>query len=153
MNKYRCGFLMIILSFTYHIHAFTQQKEKNTLFPMVEIPDSVRLIVGEFLKEQEHLDTNFTAFYIYNFSNPKDYKFKEGIYTFRLMGPHFLSRLMIYTKGKIYLFKSVHIDGLLEEYLSFIKREKVNTEEKLNYLKLISKFLQEEYQTEREIDN
>ena len=145
MNNSSCWFHLTILIACYFFCSSAQQNEKKQLFPMVEIPDSVRLIVGEFLKQQEHLDTTFAAFYIYNYTNPKDYEFKDGIYTFRLMGPHFQPRIMIHNKGKIDLFQNTHIAGLLEEFLVFIKTAEINDKEKIKYLKMICRFLEDGY--------
>lgn len=138
-------FVFIVFFFCFsNSHSIAQSNKKRILFPMVEIPDTVRTIIAEFLKREEKLDTTFTAFYIYNYANPKDYKLKNGVYTFRLMGPHFRSRLMIYSNGKIKLFRNSNVICLLEEFIQFVRSININDKEKTSYLNLICKFLHEE---------
>jgi hypothetical protein len=124
--------------------SFAQDTKKEQLFPMVEIPDSIRSTIGKFLEEEEKVDTSIIAFYLYNYEDPKNYKFQDGIYTFRLMGPHFLPRLLIYKNGRLKIFRNIDINGLLDEYVQFIKSNKdINYIEKINYLKSICRFIEE----------
>jgi hypothetical protein len=103
-----------------------------------------------FLQEKEKLSSPASAIYVYNYASPKDRRFKDGLYTFRLPGPHFQPRLFIFEKGQLQLFESIDINGLLEEYLNYIKRSGIAERHKIEYLHLIWRFLDEGFKRESE---
>lgn len=137
-------FLLCLMLIGSTSHLFGQKTHSaSTMLPMVRVPDSTYHQLSKFLLKMEHSDTtSAVGALIYNFARPRDYKFKDGIYTFRLSGPHFQHRLFIYRKGKLTMFEHHHTEGLLEEFLNFIKTTPdMSQQEKVTYLGYISKFL------------
>jgi hypothetical protein len=123
-------------------YGFGQQNRKA--FEMVKVPDSVKNSLISFLTTKEkHSETG--AILIYNLINSKDYKYKDGIYAFRMMGPHFSRNIFIVSNGKLQIFNGYYISELLSEFNSFIQKENIPYKIKIKYLKAISTFLEEEY--------
>ena len=91
-------------------------------------------------------DITYTAD-ILNLIDNNDFNFKEGIYSFQGLGPHFPRQIFIYTKGKIFIFKndaSANPIGVIQEFLDYVKINKLTTKEINSYLKAISIYLEEE---------
>jgi len=122
--------------------------QKQNFLRMVELPNSARAILMKYIKEKEKLSNDDVGMYVFNLQNPKDLKYKDGIYTFRLMGPHFHRRVFIVNGSDINIFDSQYIDDFLEEFNFFIKKATLPTKKKIEYLKAISNFFEEEYNTE-----
>ena len=123
--------------------------QKQNPLQMVKLPDSTRATLMTYLRESEKLSFDEEGgIYVFNFQNHKDLKYKDGIYTFRLMGPHFHRRIFIVNGAIVKIFNSQFIDDLLQEYNSFIKQTLLPIKKKIEYLKAISKFLEEEYNSE-----
>lgn len=129
--------------------SLTPFSQKQNPLKMVELPDSARAILMMYLKENEKLSIDeIGGIYVFNLQNPKDLKYKDGVYTFRLMGPHYHRRIFIVNGPEIKIFDSQYIDDLLKEFYSFIKQSTLPVKKKIEYLKAISNFLEEEYNTE-----
>ncbi len=143
MHKYIYIGTLMMLTYT----AIFAQKQNS--LRMVELPNSAKVILMEYLKRKEKLsDDNDSGVYVFNLQNPKDTKYKDGIYTFRLMGPHFRRRVFIVNGLNINIFNSQYIDDFIEEFNSFMKKSSLPTKKKIEYLKSVSNFLEEEYNTE-----
>jgi len=130
------------------VNCLAQQGSGEKGFKMVKLPDTVRNKLAQYLSQQEKLETPNRAIYVFNLMNPKDYEFKKGIYSFKLMGPHFQRRIFIYTNNEIIIFNGYFIDDLLEEFTKFCNIVQIPVKEKILYLKAIADFLQTEYNTE-----
>jgi len=118
---------------------------------MVKVPDSTRLKMAyiELGKEEmeSEFDSAYTAIYVFNLINRSDYAFKDGIYVWNVMGPHFPRRLLIRKEGQTCIFKSTGAfepTDVLEEYLKCIKELRLSDSNVRLYLKAISKYLDEE---------
>jgi len=120
---------------------------------MVNLPDSVRLNLSNLLKIKEKLPGADYPMYVFNLINPKDYKYKDGIYTFRLMGPHYNRRIFIVNKLQVHIFDDYDFDNLLQEYVEFIKTTQLTPIQKILYLKAISRFLEEEFDSETSLNS
>lgn len=145
ISKLNIGLIFIL----FFINGIAQNTYKNNPFIMVEIPDSLRakLACSELQKNNlvTSFDSSYMAMYIRNLIDPQDYLFKDGIYTYNLMGPHFQRKLFIFSKGEIYIFKSIYINDVLDEYLIFLKETDIPVLKRIEYLNAIAKYLEEEY--------
>jgi len=111
----------------------------------VDVPDSIyKKIEKVYVNERESVNAGI---FIWNLSNRKDYIFKNGIYSYRLMGPHFPRRIFIFKSPKIYIFKSIgafDFVGVLHEYLECLKLLELSETERVLYLKTIASYLENE---------
>jgi hypothetical protein len=140
--------ISIFLLLLFLMMNFYGQEEK--VLKIVEVPDSVRTKLILFLSNAERLgDTQDRALYIFNLQEPKDLKFKDGIYAFRLVGPHFYRRIFIVTGNDITIFGSRFVDSLLQEFLTYLKHSNLPELKRIQYLKVMSYFLEEEFIQER----
>ena len=124
-----------------------QHRIKKNPFQMVEVPDSVRVKLYNFYKEEEDRETIKAGIYIFNLMDHNNYKFQNGIYSFRMMGPHFPRRIFIYNNGNMCILKSIGAfepTELLKDYLECIKDLNLSDSEIRKYLKAISKYLEQE---------
>lgn len=138
--------LLIIIFLTIQSLLLFGQKQK--MFHMVELPDSTTNILMQYLKKKEKLQDECGGLYVFNLQKPKDYKYKDGIYVFRLVGSNFHRRIFIVDGTIIKIFDSEYISDLLDEFNSFIRQSTLSTKMKIKYLKAISSFLEEEYYSE-----
>jgi hypothetical protein len=134
--------------FTLITTSFAQKESGAKRLQIVELPDTVKSKLVNYLKEKEKLETLSRAIYVFNLVNRKDYKYKKGIYGFKLMGPHFQRRVFINTGNEVKIFDGYFIDDLLKEFTIFCESSNLSTKDKIAYLKAIAIFLQEEYETE-----
>ena len=142
---------ILILSFTllFGFHSSVVQSQiHRSPFEMVNVPESIRWKLAQFLEKKEKLDTPSMAIYIYNLLEPKNYVFKDGIYQFRLMGPHFIPRIFIFNHGKMKIFQNYDLESFLGEYLSYIKISSLSPRTEIKYLTAIAQYFQEEYYRE-----
>ena len=79
-------FLMSIV-FTLCICNTYAQSGKDNPFPRVIVPDSIAVQLREAYKSTTELRCNAEA-NVYNLIDRFNYDFKDGIYSFRGMGPH-----------------------------------------------------------------
>jgi len=87
--------------------------------------------------------------YITNLLATNDIQYKDGIYYFRVMSPHALGRIFITYKGQATVFKSLEVNGLLQEYLAFLSKSELPDKVKIDYLKAISIHLERQYKAEQ----
>ena len=137
--------LVTALFTTVAVNAFAQA---NQPFRMVVLPDSVTSKLLKFLQKKEKLDGTDYPIYVFNLVDSKDYKYKDGVYAFRLAGPHYRRRIFIVNNSNVYIFEDYYIDDLLYEFSDYIKKIQLTTRKKIIYLKAISRFLEEEYKNE-----
>jgi hypothetical protein len=133
--------LALLSMFTY---SFGQNKIS---FQSVNLPDSVLISVRNFLSQKEN--TTITgAILTYNLIDKNKSKYEDGIYSFKILGPHFRRNIFIVSDKHIHIFKGYFIDELLTEFYQFIKQNKLSDKIKIDYLKAISLFLEQEYISE-----
>lgn len=152
MRFSRCLILVIVISFCPFFRANAQAKKNMVLQSPVKVPDSVRNQLACFELNKNKLETSsdssYLAMYISNLAKPHESSFKAGIYTYQILGPHFSRKIFIYYKGRIQPFKSVFINDLLNEFLSYTETVDLPVKLRVDYLRLISFYLKEEYTKE-----
>ncbi len=79
-------FIMLILAMA--VWNASAQNGKGNPFPRVAVPDSIAVQLREAYKSTTELRCNAEA-NVYNLIDRFNYDFKDGIYSFRGMGPHF----------------------------------------------------------------
>jgi hypothetical protein len=138
----------------FYTQALAQQGKENDVVRMVKIPDSikVRLAYAELKKNKlkNSFDSSYLAMYVYNVTDPENYQFGEGLYTYRVMGPHHQRKLFIYSNNKLYIFRNVYIDDVVREYLVFLEQNKIDAHLRIKYLEAIAVYLREEYEVDHE---
>lgn len=140
--------IILVLMLCLITTSFAQKKSGTEGLQMVMLPDTVKSKLVQYISKKEKLETPSKAIYVFNLVNGKDYKYKKGIYAFKLMGPHFQRRVFINTGNEIKIFDGYFINDLLKEFTSFCETSDIPAKEKIIYLKAIAVFLQEEYETE-----
>lgn len=125
-----------------------QTKPSQNPFRIVILPDSIKHQLGMFLQRKEKLTSPASAILVYNYANPKDIRFKVGLFTFSLLGPHFQPRIFIFENGHLQIFENIDINGLLGEYLAYIMSSGIAERNKIKYLHLIWRFLDEGFKRE-----
>ena len=85
-------------------NASAQNGEENP-FPRVTVPDSIAVTLKKAYETSSKLRSNAEA-NVYNLIDRFDYDFKDGIYSFKGMGPHFPRRIFIFDKGQLFIFDS-----------------------------------------------
>ena len=96
-------FIMLILAMA--VWNASAQNGKGNPFPRVAVPDSIAVKLREAYKSTTELRCNAEA-NVYNLIDRFNYDFKDGIYSFRGMGPHFPRRIFIFDKGRLFIFES-----------------------------------------------
>ena len=85
--------------------------------------------------------------YIWNLLNPKDFKFNNGIYSFRGFGPHFPKRIFIYNKNRLFIFENegaFNPKGVLSEFVNCIDKLELTNAQTIKYSKIIADYLDKE---------
>lgn len=113
---------------------------------MVNVPKEIhKKLENIYINELGQLDGGI---YVWNLQNRKDFVFKNGIYSYKLMGPHFPRRIFIQHNGKTFIFKSFgafNNIGVLKEYIECIKTLKIPDKDVFTYLNIISIYLKDEF--------
>jgi len=114
-------------------------KKRKNPFEMVHVDDSVRKKLYLFLseKDQNAINAGMSIYHVLGEDKANNYQFVEGIYSFRLMGPHFPVYYFVYTKKDgIQIIKDYTVEGLLTELMASFKRNEVsfNERKKITYL-------------------
>ena len=108
------------------------QKRKNP-FEMVHVDDSVRKKLYHFLSDKEQNATNagMSIYHVLGEDKANKYQFVEGVYSFKLMGPHFPIYYFVYTKKDgIQIIKNYAVEGLLTELIELFKRNESSFDER-----------------------
>ena len=96
-------FIMLILAMA--VWNASAQNGKGNPFPRVAVPDSIAVKLKKAYETSSKLRSNAEA-NVYNLIDRFNYDFKDGIYSFKGMGPHFPRRIFIFDKGQLFIFDS-----------------------------------------------
>lgn len=122
------------------------QNGKGNPFPRVAVPDSIAVKLREAYKSTTELRCNAEA-NVYNLIDRFDYDFKDGIYSFKGMGPHFPRRIFIFDKGQLFIFDSAGFNEpqeVIREFSQAIDSLNLSPDQIVQYSKTISKYLEQE---------
>lgn len=136
--------ISLFVTFLYATAYGQKTNTKENPFQMVDVPDSIYTYLEKEYKEITGFDSTNAGRNVFNLSKPKDYIFKNGLYSFQGQGPHFPRLIFIYYNGLLYTFKNRNITDVLEEYLQCIKLLKLPEADSIRYLKFISEYLKNE---------
>ena len=143
MNKY--SFLLILGFLLFLMKSSNAQEPKTNQFQMVNVPREVtKKLESVYINELGQLEGGI---YVWNLQNRKDFVFKNGIYSYQLIGPHFPRRIFIQYNSKTFVFKSAgafNNVGVLKEYIECIKILKISDKDVAIYLNIISNYLKGE---------
>ena len=137
-------FIMLILAMAVW-NASAQNGEEN-LFPRVTVPDSIAVKLKKAYETSSKLRSNAEA-NVYNLIDRFDYDFKDGIYSFKGMGPHFPRRIFIFDKGQLFIFDSAGFNEpqeVIREFSQAIDSLNLSPDQIVQYSKTISKYLEQE---------
>ena len=126
-------------------NASAQNGEEN-LFPRVTVPDSIAVKLKKAYETSSKLRSNAEA-NVYNLIDRFDYDFKDGIYSFKGMGPHFPRRIFIFDKGQVFIFDSAGFNEpqeVIREFSQAIDSLNLSPDQIVQYSKTISKYLEQE---------
>jgi hypothetical protein len=56
--------------------------------------------------------------------------------------------MFVWASGTLQMFERVDIEGMLNEYISFLMKTKLDPEMKIKYLKLMANFLQDSLESQ-----
>ena len=137
-------FIMLILAMAVW-NASAQNGEENP-FPRVTVPDSIAVKLKKAYETSSKLRSNAEA-NVYNLIDRFDYDFKDGIYSFKGMGPHFPRRICIFDKGQLFIFDSAGFNEpqeVIREFSQAIDSLNLSPDQIVQYSKTISKYLEQE---------
>ena len=126
-------------------NASAQNGEENP-FPRVTVPDSIAVKLKKAYETSSKLRSNAEA-NVYNLIDRFDYDFKDGIYSFKGMGPHFPRRIYIFYKGQLFIFDSAGFNEpqeVIREFSQAIDSLNLSPDQIVQYSKTISKYLEQE---------
>ena len=126
-------------------NASAQNGEENP-FPRVTVPDSIAVKLKKAYETSSKLRSNAEA-NVYNLIDRFDYNFKDGIYSFKGMGPHFPRRIFIFDKGQLFIFDSAGFNEpqeVIREFSQAIDSLNLSPDQIVQYSKTISKYLEQE---------
>jgi hypothetical protein len=126
-------------------NASAQNGEENP-FPRVTVPDSIAVKLKKAYETSSKLRSNAEA-NVYNLIDRFDYDFKDGIYSFKGMGPHFPRRIFIFDKGQLFIFDSAGFNEpqeVIREFSQAIDSLNLSPDQIVQYSKTISKYLEQE---------
>lgn len=141
MKKHICLVVGVFLLWSTNLMA---QNPRTNPFQRVKVPDSIYIRLEEAYKISTGFDSVNAGRNVWNLINSQDFVFKNGLYSFKGQGPHFPRRLFVYNKGKVYVFSSNYVNKVLQEYIECINLLGLSEVDRINYLKRISSYLQEE---------
>ena len=102
----------------------TVKKQINP-FEMVHVADSVRAKLYSFLwqERKDSLKAGISIYQILGRDKVNNYQFEEGVYSFRMMGPHFPMYYFIYTKKDgLEIITNYDLEALLTQVVASFKR-------------------------------
>jgi hypothetical protein len=117
-------------------------KDNATFFRMVNLDDSVITKLQAFLLDQGSYRKGAVMLvqHLLRKDSISNYKFVEGVYSFKLIGPHFDGYYFIYTKRDgVQIIKNYRLTNLLEQLITCFKRNESSftDAEQTSYLKII----------------
>ncbi len=117
-------------------------------FKYVSLPDSVYSQIIAFYRDKENRDSIVGQITVFNIKYPNDYQYKEGLFRFRISGPHFTSYYFINKKNKVHIFQEKSTIGIIGELKEFIASLNISESEKIELVELTALMLREEYKIE-----
>ena len=137
-------FIMLILAMA--VWNASAQNGKGNPFPRVAVPDSIAVKLKKAYETSSKLRSNAEA-NVYNLIDRFNYDFKDGIYSFKGMGPHFPRRIFIFDKGQLFIFDSAGFNEpqeVIREFSQAIDSLNLSPDQIVQYSKTISKYLEQE---------
>ena len=137
-------FIMLILAMA--VWNASAQNGKGNPFPRVAVPDSIAVKLKKAYETSSKLRCNAEA-NVYNLIDRFNYDFKDGIYSFKGMGPHFPRRIFIFDKGQLFIFDSAGFNEpqeVIREFSQAIDSLNLSPDQIVQYSKTISKYLEQE---------
>ena len=141
---------VFILMLLINVNLYSQNIKNR--FEVVKIPDSlkIKLALVEVNKNklETAIDSSYMALYIFDVVDKKNLVLKNGVYSWKVMGPHFSNRLFIFYNNKVFIFKSKGKNSLvevLEEYITSIGYLNIAKVDQISYLTAVSKYLKKSY--------
>ena len=126
------------------ISAYSQKQFNGWKLHTVDLPDRIRAQMACIELGKKNLHSNFDSAYmaidVRNLNDSSDFDLINGIYAWKVMGPHFQSRLLIYDNNSYFIFKAADVNGVIGEYLQCITQLKLDDYKSVAYLNSISKF-------------
>ncbi|WP_316751762.1 hypothetical protein [Pedobacter gandavensis] len=121
-------------------------KKKINPFEMVHVGDSVRTKLYNFLwhERKDSLKAGISIYHVLGKDKAKNYQFVEGVYSFKMMGPHFPLYYFIYTKKDgIQIITDYDLEGLLVQVVNCFKRnlDSFSEVERIAYIQAMLKNL------------
>ena len=123
------------------------QSHKQRPYHGVYLPDSISRILEIEYAAITSSSNVFVSNNVWNLNKKEDLIFKNGLFSFKGLGPHFPRCIFIFKNPKIYIFRSIgafDFEGVLQGYLECIKQLGLSEKEKIRYLKLIATYLESE---------
>ena len=136
--------IMLILAMA--VWNASAQNGKGNPFPRVAVPDSIAVKLKKAYETSSKLRSNAEA-NVYNLIDRFNYDFKDGIYSFKGMGPHFPRRIFIFDKGQLFIFDSAGFNEpqeVIREFSQAIDSLNLSPDQIVQYSKTISKYLEQE---------
>ena len=137
-------FIMLILAMA--VWNASAQNGKGNPFPRVAVLDSIAVKLKKAYETSSKLRSNAEA-NVYNLIDRFNYDFKDGIYSFKGMGPHFPRRIFIFDKGQLFIFDSAGFNEpqeVIREFSQAIDSLNLSPDQIVQYSKTISKYLEQE---------
>lgn len=143
--------LLISLLFL-NTNVFAQKKKTaSNPFQMVKVPENIFVQLEAKYKEITGHDSVNAGRNVWNLLEPKNFVFKDGIYSFKGQGPHFPRLIFIYKNESLFVINAIGAfepSKVISDYLKCINELKLSDTEIRKYLKVVSQYLlQEEGQT------
>jgi hypothetical protein len=136
-------FFYVLISFIASTNIYSQ---KRSLSYNLRIPDSIYNKLEKFyINERGSVNSHIN---VYNLtSKTVNFRYKSGVYAFDLTGAHFPRRIFVFYNNKIFIFRSKGAFdslGVLQEFIDCVKLLKITESDRIKYLKIICKYLEEE---------
>jgi hypothetical protein len=145
IKKMKIKLFILFILFTSCFCAAAQRQK--LIIQNVVVPDSIKLRLLHSTYEYEDNLTIQTGLYIFNLQNRKNLRLENSLYSFQGMGSHFPKKIFIYHDKQFFIFKSIgafDIESVLSDFLVAIRELKLSEKDKVKYLRLITKYLEEE---------
>lgn len=138
--------LLLVLASTALSYA---QTSKPSPFQQVAVPTTVRKQLNDFIRTSDNGEAE-SPLYIRNILADKDLKFNDGIYYFRVMGPHAEGHAFIASKSQITILSGHNTQELVQSFLTFLTEHPLAEKDRVKYLKGLASFVEGKYKAENE---
>lgn len=146
MKKITLSTSVFLLLFCFATIAQKKQNISNP-FERVKVPDNIFLQLEAKYKEIAGHDSVNAGRNVWNLLEPKNFAFKEGIYSYKGQGPHFPRLIFIYKNEQIFAINAIGAfepSEVISDYLKCVNELKLSDTEIRKYLKAISQYLTQE---------